>query len=114
MVDEPLSGAMEGLDVLLFDCLAWNESHLRLLYSDADGFCVIAVVLLGFHEWLHVLGADHLHLVAKTFELSLPVESASAGFDADQARWELRDRGEQIVTAHPFAIHTLSGLIDSE
>jgi len=46
VVDHSLSGAMQGLDILPLDAFLGDEGDMRLARGRADGFRIVAVVLL--------------------------------------------------------------------
>ena len=74
MVDHSLSGAMQGLDVLLFYTLSWGEGDIRLTRDREDRFRVVAVVLLPPHKGLHILRTDQPDLMPKRLKLARPVK----------------------------------------
>ncbi len=101
VIDHPLPRPMQGLDVLLLNGLLRDERNVRLARCRADRFSVVAVVLLTPHEGLHILRADNLHLMPKSFELTRPIEGARTGFDDHSARIDLREDCEKLIAHHP-------------
>jgi hypothetical protein len=100
VIDHPLPGAMQSLDILLLDGLLGDEGDMRLTRCRADGFRVIAVVLLPPHEGLHILGADQLDLMSKRFEFAGPIECARAGFNHDRAAIDPSYDREKLIPHH--------------
>jgi hypothetical protein len=76
MVDHPLAGSMQRLDILLLDRFLRHEAHVGLPGRRADRLGIVAVVLLTHRERLDVLRADDLDRVPKALELALPIEGA--------------------------------------
>ena len=70
VVYHALTRAMQGLDILLLDCLLRHETHVSLAGCRADCLGIVAVILLATHEWLHILRADDPDLVAQGLELA--------------------------------------------
>jgi hypothetical protein len=70
VIDHPLPGAMQGLDVLLLGGLLGDEGNLGLARGRTDRLGVIAVVLLSADKWLHILRADDLHLMTQFLALA--------------------------------------------
>ena len=85
VVDQPLTSAVERLDVLLFDGSLRHERNVRLAHRGTDRFSVITVVLLTPHERFDVLRTDNLHAVTELLELTSPTEGTGAGLDRDCA-----------------------------
>src|ERR1019366_2306818 len=113
MIDQPLTRAVECLDVLLFERLLRHEPHVRLLYRRADRLGVITVVLLPAHEWLHVLRGHDLHRMTELLELPLPIECAGGSFDADEARLQFAKDPQQLFAADPTYQHRTSLTVDT-
>src|SRR5690606_7463203 len=88
MIDQPLPGAVEALDVLLDDRFLRHEAHMWLLNGNAYCLGIVAVILLALHEGLHILRRDDLHGMPLSLKMPLPVEGACASFDPNQARWD--------------------------
>lgn len=126
MIDHALACTMECLNVLLLDGLLRNERNVRLPRGGANRFGVIAVVLLASDEWLHILRADDLHLMAERLELSRPAEGAGAGFNHNGAAINLCDDDKQLIAHDPafendtaIAVHAMEledvfGDVDTE
>lgn len=71
-------------------CLRLDKPHRRTAGSLCDGFCVGRVILLPFHERLHVCGRDQPDLVAERADLTGPEMSYRTGFHSDDTRRQLR------------------------
>ena len=74
---------------------------------------IVAIVLLPAHERLHILWADDLHLVTQCLELAGPEECARAGLDHHDARIDLRQDGDPLITHHPSLQDDVSIAIDA-
>lgn len=101
VIDYPLPGAMQGLDVLLLDALLGDEGDMRLAGGRADRLRIVAIVLLPPHKGLHILRADYFDLMPKRFELPRPVERARARFQDDRTAIDPRHRRKKFVAHHP-------------
>src|ERR1700759_3952106 len=97
MIDHPLPSPMEGLDVLLFDRLLWDEWDVGMPCRGAYRLGVVAVVLLPAHEGLHILRADDFYLMAERLELPCPAEGSGAGLNHNRASINLRDNLQKFL-----------------
>ena len=88
MIDQPLPGAVEALDVLLDDRFLRHEAHMRLLNGNADCLGIVAVILLALHEGLHILRSDDLDRV------TLGLKNAAAS------------------ERHPYKLRSRSGMVE--
>jgi hypothetical protein len=70
VVDQALSGTMQGLNILLFHRPLGNEAHVGLLNSNADRLSVVAVIFLVAPKRLDVLWADDPDFMPETLELA--------------------------------------------
>ena len=111
VIDHPLPGAMQGLDILLFDGLLRNKGNMRLTGCGADRFSVVAVILLPTHERLHILRADQLHFVSERFEFACPVECSRAGFEDDRAPINLREDLDELIAHHSALQHDVAAAV---
>lgn len=100
MIDQPLPGAVEALDVLLDDRFLRHEAHMRLLNGNADCLGIVAVILLAFHEGLHILRSEDLDRVTLGLKMPLPVKGTRASFDPDQAWWNSLSHLQQLIAHH--------------
>ena len=74
---------------------------MRLARDRADGFRIVAVVLLPPHKGLHILRADYFDLMPKRLELPRPEKRSRAGFQNDRAPIDLSYRQKKSITHHP-------------
>ena len=86
---------------------------MRLARSSADGYRVVAVVLLSPHKGLHILRTDQLDLMPERFELASPIECAGASFEDDRARINLGDRFRKLVAHHSALQHDATVPVDA-
>ena len=61
MIDEPLSGTMHSLYILLLGAFTRNKAHVWLLNRCTDGFGIIAIVLLSAAKGADVLRCHDLY-----------------------------------------------------
>ena len=86
--DESFTGAKQDRPTLLLRSLRVDKAHFGPLGRDHDRLGVRCIVLLAFHERLHVLRSNQLHLMTEPGHLSGPVMGAAAGLHNHQ-RWRL-------------------------
>jgi hypothetical protein len=73
------------------DALRWHEPHVRPLDRFANRFRVSRIILLPFDIRLDVGGRHEFHGMTACLQLARPVMRCRTGFDANQARRELRE-----------------------
>ena len=64
MVHKPPACTMQRLNILRLFVLGWDELHVRLHQRGANGFSIIAIVLLMLEERFDMLRCDHFDRVA--------------------------------------------------
>ena len=93
---------MQRLHVLLL-LRAWrHEAHRWLLQRDRNCLGVVVIVLLPFHEGLNKLRADDLGGMTGSFELTMPMIRATAGFNANSTKRELSDERQELCSPQPL------------
>src|SRR4029434_1070314 len=108
---EPLAHAMERLDVLLVDVFDRHKAHGRTRHRFRDGLGITAVVFVRLDVRLNKLRSHQLHLVAIRAEASRPIMRAPTGFDTDEHRRQLRDKGYQVMPGQALAIYDVAPVI---
>jgi len=89
ILDQHGSGSMQHQHALLIDRLHLREPHVRACDRFANGFGIRFIVLLGLHVGFDVCRRHEPDLVAKLFDRARPVMRRCAGFDSDEAGFEL-------------------------
>src|SRR5262245_10695225 len=111
LADEPLTHAMERLDILLVDVLDLHQAHGRTRHRFRDRLGITAVVFIRLDVRFDKLGRHELDLVPMFAKASRPIMRATTGFDADEHRRQLRDTGHQVMPGQALAIHDVAPVI---
>ncbi len=88
---------MEGLDILLLNCLLWHERDMGLAGCSTYCLGIIAIILLAANKWLHILWADELHLMPNSLKAPCPIKCTRASFDDNPARRDLCNNAHQLI-----------------
>src|SRR5207342_3871825 len=86
LADQPLTDAMQRLQVELIGGLGDHELHRRSLYRLGNRLSVTEVVLLAFGIGSHVPRRHQPRIVPQRLELATEMMRTDAGLHADQAR----------------------------
>ena len=86
LADQPLTNAMERLQIELIGSLCRHELHGGPLHRLGNRLCVAEVVLLPLRIGTHVLCRHQPGVVAKPLELATEMMGADACLHADEAR----------------------------
>src|SRR5207342_3493124 len=86
LADQPLTDAMQRLQVELIGGLGDHELHRRSLYCLGNRLSVTEVVLLAFGIGSHVPRRHQPRIVPQRVELATEMMRTDAGLHADQAR----------------------------
>src|SRR5689334_13044369 len=92
MVDQKMAGAMKHQAALLLDRLDRHEPHVGPRDRFANRLRVGRVILLSLDIRLHVGRRYKTHDMSNCLKLARPVMRRCASFDANEARWELREK----------------------
>ena len=86
LTDQPLTHAMQSLQVELIGSLRGDKLHLRPLHGFGNRLRVTEVVLLAFGIGAHVPRRHQPRIVPQRVKLAAEMMSTDAGLHADQAR----------------------------
>ena len=99
------SAAMQHQSRLLLFRFCWHETHRRPRYCLANRGGIVGVVLAAFEIGLHVARWHQLDRVAESLKLAAPMMGARAGFNANKAGRQGREKLQDLRTADPLADH---------
>lgn len=100
--DQPASDPMKSLQILLFDRLSRNESHLRPAHCFTDRVGVISIVLLGQQIRPYKLWRNQAHGMPKCFQNTSPVMSSLGCFQPDHALRQVRKKSVSCALRNRF------------
>ena len=93
---------MEGLQVLLFDCLCRDKAHMRSADRLADRRGIIGVVLLRLQIRFDELRGNQPHSMSKHFENTGPMMSSLRRLQTDHAAWKIRKEIRHLPSTQPL------------
>jgi hypothetical protein len=94
--DETRAEPVDRLQIQLLHRLEWHEPPGRPLNRLANRFGIQEVILLGLHEWLHVLRRNQSHVVSLRDQNPPEVVRAAAGFHPHETGRQVRQRSNQL------------------
>src|SRR4249920_2696634 len=98
LADKQVTGTVQRQAALLFWCLGRNEPHVRPGDRLADRLGISGIVLMPLHVGLHISRRHQANCVAQRLEFTRPMMRRGAGLHADQARWQLLEKGQDVAT----------------
>ncbi|NIJ21070.1 hypothetical protein FHS95_002762 [Sphingomonas naasensis] len=98
---------------LLLLTLHRYEAHVRSLRRLADCLRVDRIVLVSFHEGLHVCRRDQAHFVTHRLQLARPMMRAAACLQRHHASWLCGEEVEQLAATQLPAEHHRAALISA-
>src|SRR5262249_12377937 len=111
LAHEPLTHAMERLEVLLVNGLDRHKAHGRTRHRFRASLGIAAVIFIGLDVRLDELWCHELHRVAIRPEAARPIMRAATSFDTDAYRGQLRDKGHEVMARQTLAIHNVAPVI---
>ena len=114
LADQPLTDAMQRLQVELIGGLGRHELHRRPLYCLGNRLRVTEVVLLAFGIGPHVLRRHQPRIVPERLKLATEMMRADAGLHADQARGHIGKPCFHLATRPLLAQHDCAAIIEAD
>jgi hypothetical protein len=105
LTNEELPAAMQHQTGLLLFGFYRHETNRRPRYRFTDRGGIVGVVLVAFEIGLHVARWHQLDRVAESLKFSAPMVCARAGFNANKAGRQGREKLQPLRTANPLADH---------
>ena len=99
-VSDMLSAAVQAANGLLFNAFDGYETHVGPAHGFADGFGVVGVIFAAFAVGDDEFGVHQFDGVALLGEFSGPVLGGGAGFDTDQAGFQVGKEWQDFGAAH--------------
>ena len=96
LLDEQLTGAMQRLDVLVFDFFNGYKAHVWPADRLTDGRGIIGIVLMALAGGRHKLGAHETDIMPQLAHRSRPVVGPLAGLHTDTTWGELRHKRQEL------------------
>src|ERR1700677_4353984 len=97
LADEQMTGTVQRQAALLFRRLGCDKPHVGPGDRFADRSGVSAIVLMSLHVRLHIGWRHQANGVAERLEFARPMMRRGAGFNADQARWQLLEEYQHVA-----------------
>ena len=93
-----MPGTVQRQAALLLWRLGRDEPHVWPGDCLADRFSIYGIILLPLDVGLHIGRRHQPYGVAERLEFARPMMRRGAGFDADQARWQLLEECQYIAS----------------
>ena len=110
-----MTGTVQRQAALLLWRLGRDEPHVWSGDRLADRLGVSGIVLMPLHIGLHVGRRHQANDMTKRLEFTRPIMCRRAGFDTDQARWQLLKERQHIAALelpadnhHTVSIHAVN------
>ena len=104
---------MQRQATLLLWRLGCDEPHVWPGDRFADRLGVSGIVLVPLHIGLHIGWRHQAYGVTKRLELARPMMRRGAGFDTDQARWQLLEERQYVAPLELTAEDDIALRIDA-
>src|SRR5262249_9111140 len=114
LADQPLTDAMQGLQVELVGRLRGHELHCRPLHRLGNRLSVTEVVLLALGIGAHVPRWHQPRIVAQRLKLATEMMRSDAGLHADQTRWHVGKPCLHLAARPLLAKHNGAAIIEAD
>ena len=113
LADQPLTDAMQRLQVELIGGLRRDELHRWPLHRLGNRLSITEVVLLSFRIGANILRRHQPRIVAQSVELATEMMCTNAGLHADQARRHVGKPCLHLATRPLLTQHNRAALIEA-
>src|SRR5262249_62076363 len=105
---------MEREKIALLGRFDRDEVHGRSLHRLGDRLGIAVVVLVSLEEGLDVLRGDQADVVTECLNLACDVMRARAGFEADEAGWQIDEPAYELAARYLDAQGDGAALVEAD